>query len=163
MSQKPSLIQDASGVSWALTGDNRPASSTTWLKYVTFHFRPAVPAGLSMFLADCHNAAEIEARYLQMPSRHASAAKVPLPLGGSEAYLLDDAATDELYKLADTLRTKLMNADPGNQFEIVAAFLVAAPFENLPHRLRGRMEHLLGDSARAARHLTLRPTPTPDT
>lgn len=140
------------------TGDRRcyrPAGSTTWLKYTTFHFRPALPAVLSGFLADCHNATEIEVRYLDAPTAHASAAKVPLPLGGNEAYLLDDAATRELIAMADSLRVRLIDAAPGDQFAIVAAFLAGAPFATLPHRLRGRLEYLLGDAARAARHLVL--------
>jgi hypothetical protein len=147
------------------TGARRPyrlAGSTTWLKYVTFQFRAAIPAALSAFLADCHNITEIETCYLEMPSRYVSAAKVPLPLGGNEAYLLDAAATGELAKMADTLRGRLIEAEPSEQFEIVAAFLVGGPFETLPHRLRGRLEHLLGDANRAARHLIFHSNPAPE-
>jgi hypothetical protein len=146
------------------TGARRPyrlAGSTTWLKYVTFEFRPAVPTALSAFLSDCHNTTEIEARYLEMPSCYVSAAKVPLPLGGNEAYLLDAAATSELTKMADTLRGRLLEAEPGEQFGIVAAFVLGTPFQSLPHRLRGRLEYLLGDGNRAARHLILHPSPSP--
>lgn len=139
----------------------RRAGSTTWLKYVTFHFRPAVPPALSAFLDDCHNAAEIEAAYLRAPEAYTTAAKVPLPLAGSEAFLLDGATAQALDRALRALRLRLSELEPGEQFGAVAAFLVSADLPALPHRLTPRLERLLGDAARASRLLFLTPNNDP--
>src|SRR5690606_16230729 len=61
---------------------------TTWLRYVTFHFRPLLPQQLSDFLADCYNRADLVAAYLDGAAQYALAIKIPLPLGGHEGWLL---------------------------------------------------------------------------
>lgn len=133
----------------------RRAGPTTWLKYVTFHFRPAVPQRLAAFLRDCHNAAEIEAAFLESPVGHTAAVKVPLPLGGFEAFLLDASAVAELDDAAYQLRTHLAEAEPGEQFGVLAAFLAGARCRHVPARLLWRLEFLLGEAARTARILSL--------
>ncbi|WP_296696463.1 DEAD/DEAH box helicase family protein [Rhodoferax sp.] len=133
----------------------RPNGATTWLKYVSLTFRPAVPAALSAFLGDCHNAAQIEALYLTRPADHAAVVKVPLPLGGSEAFLLDDAGKVELDIATSLLRTKLTEVAPQDQFGALAAFMAGAPYRALPMRLLLRTEFLVGTADRAQRVLTL--------
>ncbi|WP_413674416.1 DEAD/DEAH box helicase [Massilia cellulosiltytica] len=133
----------------------QPHGATTWLKYASLTFRPAIPAALSEFLRDCHNAAQIEAAYLETPSVHAVVVKVPLPLAGSEAFLLDAAASAELTAALNGLRQKLVQVAPAEQFGALAAYLVSSIHPRLPARLLHRSEFLVDPAARAARVLPL--------
>jgi len=129
--------------------------ATTWLKYVSLTYRPAVPTALADFLRDCHNAVEIEAQYLQSPSAFHSIAKVPLPLSGSEAFLLDSGSSRELLELLEDLRQRLAQASPREQFGVLAAALASESRQCFPIRLHHRIEFLLDPSARASRILVL--------
>lgn len=133
----------------------RPNSATTWLKYVTFAFRPAVPSALAEFLRDCHNIAEIEARYLDAPTSWAAAIKVPLPLGGSEAFILDDLAFSELDQATHQLRSSLADAEPKDQFSVLAGCIAGAEHVRVPVRLTLRFEFLITPAAKADRVLML--------
>lgn len=139
----------------------RRAGPTTWLKYVTFHYRPNVPPPLAAFLEDCHNRMEVEAAYLVSPETHA-AIKIPLPLGGAEAFLMDGVAFREFEREIQQLREKLADAKPGDQFGAIAAFLANAGCVKAPLRLMQRIEYLLSEEARAKRTLVLAPS-TKDT
>ena len=132
---------------------------TTWLKYITFHYRPAVPLALSAFLADCHNAKEIEAAYLRRPNIHA-AVKVPLPLGGEEAFLMDVAAFTDLQTHVYALRERLASVMPSEQFGAQSAYLASIAIVQAPLRLVRRLEFLLSEGARVQRTLVLAPQPT---
>ncbi|XVJ71837.1 MAG: DEAD/DEAH box helicase family protein [Rhizobacter sp.] len=140
----------------------RANAATTWLKYVSFSFRPAVPTALAAFLRDCHNLTQIEALYLERPTSHAAAVKVPLPLGGAEAFLLDPAAKDELDAATSSLRARLLDAEPKDQFSSLAGFLAGSAYR-LPTRLLGRAEFLLNASDRIERVLVLHEHTNPDT
>lgn len=133
----------------------RHAGATTWLKYVTFAFRPALPPALSAFLRDCHNVAAVEARYLDAPKSWAAAVKVPLPLGGSEAFLLGDLALAELEQATHVLRSRLADAEPRDQFSVLGGYIAGAEHVRLPVRLTLRFEFLLTPSAKAERLLML--------
>jgi superfamily II DNA or RNA helicase len=61
---------------------------TTWLRYATFTFAPAVPAELDTFLADVVNRVAVLAAYEANPAGWELAAKIELPLTGFFAYLL---------------------------------------------------------------------------
>ena len=134
----------------------REHGATTWLTYVTFNYRPAVPATLSAFLRDCHNAEQIEITYLQRPLDHISAVKVPLPLGGSEAFLLDGASSQELDDALAQLKAELAQAEPQRQFSVLGGFLAGASYKALPPRLLGRSEFLLSSKDRLDRVLVFR-------
>ncbi|WP_081063213.1 DEAD/DEAH box helicase [Burkholderia stagnalis] len=129
--------------------------ATSWLTYVTLHFRPAIPQVLSGFLRDCHNAEEIEAQYLRSPLDAAMAIKVPLPLAGSEAHLLSEPASKDLVAMLDELRQTLMQVTPAGQFGALAAFLASASSTPLPPRLHRRIEFLVDPAARHNRILHL--------
>lgn len=133
----------------------RANGATTWLKYITCKFRPALPAALADFLRDCHNATAIEAEYLECPARHAAAVKVPLPLGGAEAFLLDEKSRSELETVTSTLRGRLAEAEPGEQFSTLAGFIAGSPNRTLPNRLLARAEFLLTAPDRATRLINL--------
>lgn len=148
------------------TMGSRPFKShgaTTWLRYVSFTFRPAVPPALSEFLRDCHNAAQIEAVYLETPLHYATAVKVPLPLAGSEAFLLSASATTELTVGLNNLRQKLAQASPAEQFGALASYLASSSHVQIPARLLHRSEFLVDPTARAARALALTDNPNLDT
>jgi superfamily II DNA or RNA helicase len=140
----------------------KPHRATTWLRYAALTFRPAVPSALSEFLRDCHNAAQIEATYLDMPLAYAAAVKVPLPLAGSEAFLLHAAALAELNAALSSLRQKLVQAAPEEQFGTLAAYLASSSHLQLPARLLRRSEFLVDPTARAARVLPLIDNPNPE-
>lgn len=86
----------------------RRGLSTTWLRYVTFAFRPTVSAELEAFLHDAGNREEVLALYSDEPNRWAAAIKVLLPLTGSHAYLLDHIQrgwfVDQRQALVDALK-----------------------------------------------------------
>ena len=63
--------------------------ATTWLRYVTFRFRPSVPEALEAFLADSFNREEIIAAYAADPGRWHCVVRIELPVTSSEAMLLD--------------------------------------------------------------------------
>ena len=126
----------------------RANGATTWLKYVTFSYRPAVPLALADFLGDCHNAKHVASLYLENVAKHAAAVKVPLPLGGCEAFLLDSAAKQELDEATSVLRTKLADAKPEDQFGVLAAFVASASYKGLPARLLHRTEFLVNADRR---------------
>jgi superfamily II DNA or RNA helicase len=140
----------------------KPHGATTWLRYASLTFRPAIPFPLSEFLRDCHNAAQIEAAYLDMPLAYAAAVKVPLPLAGSEAFLLNAGALTELNAALSSLRQKLVQAAPAEQFGALAAYLAGSSHLQLAARLLHRSEFLLDSTARAARVLPLTDNPNPD-
>ncbi|ROR02456.1 superfamily II DNA or RNA helicase [Delftia acidovorans] len=129
--------------------------ATSWLKYITLHFRPAIPQALVAFLKDCHNAQEIEAQYLRAPLHAAAAIKVPLPLAGSEAHLLNEAESKALVGMLDALRLELTQVEPRAQFGTLAAYLMSTGATPLPARLHHRIEFLLDPVARHGRMLTL--------
>ena len=133
----------------------RPNGATTWLKYITFSFRPAVPSALAEFLRDCHNIAEMESRYLEAPTSWAAAIKVPLPLGGSEAFILDELAFAELDQATHLLRSRLADTEPKNQFSVLAGCIAGADHVRVPVRLALRFEFLLSPAAKADRVLML--------
>ena len=133
----------------------RANGATTWLKYITFAFRPAVPTALAEFLRDCHNVAEVEARYLEAPTTWVAAVKVPLPLGGSEAFILEELAFAELEQATHSLRSRLAEAEPKDQFSVLAGWIAGAQSVRVPMRLALRFEFLLTPAAKAERVLML--------
>jgi hypothetical protein len=63
--------------------------ATSWLKYVTFSFRPTVPEELQEFLRDAYNRDELLAAYTADPKLCATAIRLELPAFGAEGFLLD--------------------------------------------------------------------------
>ena len=149
--------QEMSGNSSGHTS-HRPYTRTgasTWLRYVTFTYRPAVPPELSAFLADCHNAAEIESDYVRAPSEYVSVVKTPLPLGGAEAHLLGSSGWKDLQEALQSARGQLGLGQPSEQCSILAAFLEGVSLAHLPNRLLRRVEFLIPQAAWAERTLSL--------
>lgn len=124
---------------------------TSWLRYVTFHFRPDLPQELADFLADCYNRSNVVAAYLDAPEQHALAIKIPLPLGGHEAWLLrpEEASTFER-SIGDLLRN-LKEIAPSEQIGALASYLAGADQRGIATRIFLRAEAFLGEDRYAAR------------
>lgn len=142
-----------------VAGENRPysrSSSSTWLRYVTFTFQPAVPSELSAFLSDCHNAADIEATYLASQEDWTAVVKVPQPLDRYEAHLLGANAWSNLKAAVQELRARLAEAPPAEQVGQLTAFVVSCRHIVEP-RLLHRIEFLLTQVAWSSQVLLLNP------
>lgn len=132
----------------------RGNGATTWLKYVTFRYRPQIPAVLADFLADCHNCRELETAYLGARISHSLAVKTPLPLGGFEGFLLDAYGSQALTASVEQLRLALSACDPQAQVGVLSAFLTSSAV-NLPNRLLVRLESLLPTHQKTGQTLDL--------
>lgn len=133
----------------------RNNGATTWLKYVTFKYRPHLPAALANFLSDCHNQQSLEEQYLGSPDGWATAVKVPLPLGGFEGFLLDSVLGQMLDSALDALRSSLIACEPAQQVGVLASF-IASSTAALPNRLLSRLEFLLPANREVDQLLDLR-------
>jgi superfamily II DNA or RNA helicase len=133
----------------------RNNGATTWLKYVTFKYRPRIPALLASFLGDCHNQPTLEEQYLTDPEAWMVAVKVPLPLGGSEGFLLSPTSAHALHSMLEILRLELVSCTPSQQVGVLASF-IANSAVNLPNRLLFRLEFLLSTQRAVDQFLNLR-------
>lgn len=129
--------------------------ATTWLKYVTFSFRPSIPAPLNDFWDDCHNKEALEGLYREASQDYAATVKVPLPLGGHEGFLLDAEAWTFLQADIETLRLELATLPPQHHFGALASHLASAMSPKLPPRLFQRLEALLNPALLTLRSLSL--------
>jgi hypothetical protein len=103
---------------------------TTWLKYVSFHYRPGLPPDLEQFLADCFNRDAVAADWPAAALRGAILVKLPLPLAGNEAVLLAGEAASGFKASCEAARARLAGVDPAYQlaeFEGVAGVLTGPP------------------------------------
>jgi superfamily II DNA or RNA helicase len=89
----------------------RPGHATTWLRYVTFHFRPSVPPILETFLADAFNREELFAAYVAQPDLWSCALRIELPITASEGFLLDADQAEWFLTTHGDLLKKLAEAD----------------------------------------------------
>jgi superfamily II DNA or RNA helicase len=139
--------------------DRRPfarSQATSWLKYVNFLHRPVVPAALATFLADCHNREAIGTAYAASPGEVSALVKVPLPLGGAEAFLLTAQSESDLDELLAQLRDQLSATVPEHQVATLVGFLAGVSLP-LSARLLQRLEFLLQPESATERFLRLSP------
>lgn len=121
----------------------RPHGPTTWLKYVTFRFRPPLDARLADFLEGCYNRNRAVSTYHRDPARFAAAVKMPIPYEGFEAFLLSTDQVATLDAHIDSARAALHDAEPELRINKLAGYLAEAPSVDLPVRLLLRMEAFL--------------------
>ncbi len=88
-----------------------PAVGTTWLRYVSFHYRPLLPEQLQAFLVDATNRDAITADYLADPQSWTMAVKVQLPLAGSLVYLLSKTQAEWFVAERNRVRISLQAAE----------------------------------------------------
>jgi superfamily II DNA or RNA helicase len=136
-----------------------PYRSTTWLKYVTFHYRPAVPAALEAFLQDCYNREAILAAYQAALDQYNLLIKIPLPLDGYEAHLLDSSAVGWLRSTLAQLRLALLAAPHAERCTVLEAERASLPCSPLPLRVVARLEWFLPEEGFNALSLELAPAP----
>jgi hypothetical protein len=110
-----------------------PALGTTWLRYITFRYTPALPQGLEEFLADAANREEIAAKYLNLPHDYALAIKIPFPLAGTYAFLFDAQHAQWFEAQRDALRSRLHECSPYEAFDAVASWQRALDAIPVPH------------------------------
>lgn len=96
--------------------------ATTWLKYVTFQYRPTVPQVLADFLADAYNRDELFGSYTANPERWALALRVELPLAGSQGLLLDVTQAAWFTAHHNRLVEQLRTAQRSESLEVVATW-----------------------------------------
>jgi superfamily II DNA or RNA helicase len=116
---------------------------TTWLRYMTFAARGAIPDALAAFLVGCHNRPAIERAYLAAPGEAAMAVKIPLPLGLYEAHLLDEVGTDAFVRWVGDAHLALMDVPAERQLAALAAHTAADLAPPLPMSLVMRLEQFL--------------------
>jgi hypothetical protein len=131
-------------------GVNRPFKmhgSTTWLKYLTFHFNPSLPLPLSNFLSDCHNASSILAKYSENPQLYGMAIKLPLPVSKFEAHLIATSDVDNFVRYVQDLKNKMLEISTQDQVERLRCMLLSSNSNfGLPISVFLRMEYFLRDA-----------------
>ncbi|MBZ0235617.1 MAG: DEAD/DEAH box helicase family protein [Deltaproteobacteria bacterium] len=124
-----------------------PHGATTWIRYVTFHYVPALNPVLEQFLTDCYNAVDIAAKYLTNVSLWNIAIKIPVPLGPCEAHLLDEADATALSAALTHIRNVLRELPPARRCAALAAELAELDVSaSLPLRVVQRLEYFLTDA-----------------
>src|SRR5205823_5324636 len=113
----------------------RPDRATTWLKYVTFTYRPVLAPELDAFLADCFNREAVAADWPQAERLGAVVVKLPLPLGQCEAILLVGDAAATFRHLCETARTALTGTLPQDQLAAFAGWQSRQSAVAIPWRL----------------------------
>lgn len=127
-------------------GRHRPFQrnhATTWLRYLTFHFRPTLDPALEQFLADCYNRDEVRSSYLARRQDWWLALKLRMPLGGCEGHLLDEAQSQAFHATLEQLREALAPVALDKQFGALAAALIELPPLPLASRVLARLADFL--------------------
>lgn len=134
---------------------HEPGQATTWLRYVTLTYSPALPSELEEFLADAVNRTEVATEYLGSPKAWSLAARVPQPLGGSEAFLLRHDEASWFNERREDLIRKLTEAAPLDAYSTLAAWRSSLAMVKAPIRLLDRMEYFLREDLLAVHTLDL--------
>jgi superfamily II DNA or RNA helicase len=143
-------------------GEHRPFErnrSTTWLKYITFRYRPAVPSELEVFLDDCYNRDDVLRYYIQDPQSYALSIKLRLPLEGFEGFILTFEEAQSFCQVRHDVLSKLLTASPGEQFAVLAAYLARSSAVSIPPRVLARIESFLSQEQFDSQTLQLAATP----
>jgi hypothetical protein len=133
-----------------------PNRGTTWLNYITFSYHPDVPPELREFLRPCVNTERILAEYSARPERFVRAIRIPLPLAGAFAWLLDSEQASALDQMTAGLSERLRNSRPDQGFAVVGGWLAEVAATVLPMALLQRIERFLNPDVRAQDVLELR-------
>ena len=138
-----SEIRGPGGTAQSTSRPYRPHGPTTWLKYVTFRFRPPLDTRLADFLDGCYNRNRAVSEYHQNPTRYAAAVKMPIPYEGFEAFLLSSDQSAALDAHIQSARAVLHDTEPELRINKLAGYLAEVPSVDLPVRLLLRMEAFL--------------------
>lgn len=127
-------------------GTSRPHSSggpTTWLRYVTFHYRPVLPPELDAFLVDCFNRSAVAADWPLAETRDVVIVKLPLPMGSNEAILLVGEPALAFRTACEAGRARLAGVAPVDQLSEFAAWRTGLQASLLPWRLFDKIDRYL--------------------
>lgn len=125
----------------------RVHGATTWLKYVSFNYRPSVSPELSDFLRDCLNRDHLVSRYQQRPLQYGMVLKLPLPLNGCEGHLLTLEQAEILSGIVRGARELLAQTEPGKQFATLAAHIASTPAVAIPISVLTRLERYVSEQS----------------
>jgi hypothetical protein len=120
-----------------------PTGPTTWLKYVTFHYRPGLPPDLEAFLADCFNRDAVAGDWPAAAGREAVVVKLPLPLAGFEAVLLSGDAAAAFRTLCEAGRAKLALVAPADQLQAFLSWRAGLQGHAIPWRVLDKLDRFL--------------------
>lgn len=137
--------------------------ATTWLKYVTLHYRPVVPELLAAFVADCHNKEAILAAYQANASNYPRAVKLPLPLGGTEGFLFTLVEAQAFDSLVEKTRSVLALVSPLEQIGRLASYTAQLASLPIPLSIIHRIERYLMPAEAESRVLDLTAVASPVT
>lgn len=129
--------------------------ATTWLRYVTLTYSPALPSELQEFLADAVNRTEVATEYLTSPETWSLAVRVRQPLGAFEAFLLRHDEASWLTERREEVIRKLREAAPLDAYATLAAWRSSLATVKAPIRLLDRMEYFLREDLFEAHTLDL--------
>lgn len=127
---------------------SRPTSDrgSSWLTYISFEFEPSIPESLAAFLADAVNGTDLAQAYAADQLAWRGALKLPLPLGGTLALLLDDTSYEWFVANREFLRARVLDAAAADGFTEASGWrgrLLSAP---LPMWVIERFEAFLSDA-----------------
>jgi hypothetical protein len=139
-------------------GGGRPFvrnGSTTWLTYVTFRHRPAVPPALAAFLALSVNRSAVLADYLADRTRWSAAVRIALPLGGYLAWLLTPEQAEWARGAREEALALLRTTNPFDAFTALDGWHGRLPGAPVPLLLLRRFDELLSEENFNRNWLTL--------
>jgi superfamily II DNA or RNA helicase len=149
------VYEDGSKGAHGVARPFQPEGATTWLKYITFQYRPTVPAELNEFLKDSYNREAILSAYQESPQHYVLALKVPLPLESHEAYLLRQEQSRFFSSLLQTTRDILRDTDLKSQFGAVASHLALLQEIPIPWSIVSHIERFLSQAGQDSYTLAL--------
>jgi hypothetical protein len=120
-----------------------PSLGTSWLKYCSFEYAPSLPPELEDFLRDAVNRNEVARAYLAGLDVWKMSVKVPLPLAGTLAFLLDGDQVSWLEIQRDALLERLAVAIGASAFGELLRWRSELSLTPVPMVVVDRMEYFL--------------------
>jgi superfamily II DNA or RNA helicase len=120
-----------------------PALGTTWLRYCTFTYAPLIPASLVEFLGDALNREHISAQFSSNSMSWAACIKLPHPLGGQIAYLLDHPQNQWFEEERGAVTSALQGAAVDVAFVRLDAWFSNLTSCPVPLHVARRIEHFV--------------------
>lgn len=122
---------------------HRSGHATTWLRYVTFRFRPSVPPDLDAFLTDCFNREKLLGTYIADPGLWGGVVRIELPVTSSEGLLLNHDQAEWFLTTQAELMKQLAKADRGDVLAALARWRTTVTTTPVPLRLVDNIQQFL--------------------
>jgi hypothetical protein len=140
---------DRSPYEGELSREYVPRRGTSWIKYVSFEYRPVVPPELDEFLGDAVNRDEVVREFLANPEGFACAVKIPLPLAGTLAFLFDGGAAAWFNEQRLALTQRVASVTPRRSLAEIDEWRYELANLPIPQVVLAHIDRLLSDSAYA--------------